>query len=145
MRILIEIRFKKMYTNIDGFLSKEDRPGQGAPGNAGGGGMMGHLLEKVKQADTNGDQQLSYDEMKAAFPQVTEEKFKAADKDGNGQLTKEEFRQVLMERLKEADTDGDGKLSLEEAKAAFPKINDEIFAKLDRNGDGFLSPEDRNQ
>ena len=107
--------------------------------------MLGHLLGKMKQADTNNDQQLSYDEVKAAFPNVTEEKFKAADKDGNGQLTKEELRQMLIERLKAADTNGDGKLSPEEAKSAFPKMNNEMFTKLDRNGDGFLSPEDRNQ
>jgi len=99
----------------------------------------------MKQADTNNDQQLSYDEVKAEFPQMTEEKFNAADKDKNGQLTKEEFRQMLTERLKAADTDGDGKLSSEEAKKAFPKMNDEIFAKLDQNDDGFLSPEDRKQ
>lgn len=138
-----EKMFKKLDTNNDGFIGKDDRPGHDASGNVGGG-MMGGMIEKLRAADTNNDQQLSYDELRAAFPEVTEEKFNLADEDGNGQLTREEFLKSMMKKLQASDTDGDGKLSMEEAKSAFPRMNDQIFGKLDRNGDGFLSPEDRN-
>lgn len=41
-----------------------------------------------------------------------------------------------------ADKDGDGKLSRDEAKAANSNITDEVFDKIDTNGDGFISPEE---
>jgi len=137
-----EEKFKKLDTNNDGVLSREDHKGQGMPGHPGGG-MMGPMLEKIRKADSNNDQKLSYEELKTVFPEITEEKFNKADKDGDGQLAREEMRNIMTERMKAADTDKDGKISREEANAAFPKMTDEAFAKLDRNGDGFLSPDDR--
>ncbi|HRZ17773.1 MAG TPA: hypothetical protein P5141_09450, partial [Candidatus Hydrogenedentes bacterium] len=46
-------------------------------------------------------------------------------------------------RMKAADKDGDGKVSREEARTAFPKMTDERFKQMDRNADGALGPEDR--
>ena len=42
---------------------------------------------------------------------------------------------------KNPDTDKDGKISAAEAKAA--GISDEKFKKMDTNGDGFVTPEER--
>jgi Ca2+-binding EF-hand superfamily protein len=42
-----------------------------------------------------------------------------------------------------ADTNGDGKISFEEVQAAHPEATRERFDARDRNGDGFLSREDR--
>jgi len=47
------------------------------------------------------------------------------------------------ERFKRADKDGDGKLTMEEAKAEFPGITKERFKERDTNGDGKLGPDDR--
>ncbi|GLR55182.1 hypothetical protein KYK30_31355 [Shinella yambaruensis] len=41
-----------------------------------------------------------------------------------------------------ADKDGDGKLSREEAKAANQNMTDAVFDEIDADGDGFLSPEE---
>lgn len=60
-------------------------------------------------------------------------------------MTLEEAKRVMGEKLRQADANGDGKLSQEEAKTAFPRMNERIFHRLDRNKDGFLSKEDRNR
>jgi Ca2+-binding EF-hand superfamily protein len=134
-----EERFKAADKNGDGVLSREDRADTDA--TAGGAGM----LAKLKEADTNGDRKLSREEAQAAFPQAAEKLFDKADRDGDGFVTPEEIQQGLGEKLRQADGNGDGKLSPEEAKAAFPRMNDRIFQRLDRNKDGFLSKEDRNR
>lgn len=46
--------------------------------------------------------------------------------------------------LKQMDSDGDHKITYEEFKAFFEKRIEERFKKLDRNGDGVISIEDRN-
>jgi len=51
--------------------------------------------------------------------------------------------QENRERFKRADKDGDGKLTLEEAKTEFPAITEERFNERDVNGDGKLGPDDR--
>ncbi|MBT3193901.1 MAG: hypothetical protein HN341_15260 [Verrucomicrobia bacterium] len=47
------------------------------------------------------------------------------------------------QRMREADTNDDKKVSFEEFKAARMQHMQEKFQQLDRNGDGFLSREDR--
>jgi len=48
----------------------------------------------------------------------------------------------IWPRLLEADKDGDGKISREEAKAHLPGFSDERFDRLDRNNDGYLTPDE---
>jgi hypothetical protein len=43
-------------------------------------------------ADTDGNGDYSMEELKAAFPDLTEEVFKAADTDGNGALSADELK-----------------------------------------------------
>lgn len=45
---------------------------------------------EVKDADANGT--FSFDELKAAFPDLTEEVFKAADTNADGQLSADELK-----------------------------------------------------
>jgi len=40
----------------------------------------------------------------------------------------------------QADTNGDGAVSYDELAALAPDLTRELFAKLDRNGDGVLTP-----
>ncbi|MDA1085511.1 MAG: hypothetical protein O2901_00640 [Verrucomicrobia bacterium] len=47
------------------------------------------------------------------------------------------------EFIKHADADGDGEVTFEEFKTAHLAGLEERFKKMDRNGDGVISPEDR--
>lgn len=102
-------------------------------------------LAKLKAADTNGDGKVTYEEAKAAFPKMDQARFNKLDRNGDGVLTREDFAEAAKAKLEQADTNNDGKVSFEEAKAAFPRMTQERFKKLDRNGDGYLSAADRNK
>ena len=156
--------FNKIDTNKDGFLSPEelraaksakegakgekksqkDRPGpEGQQGRAA-------LAEKLKQADKNGDNKVTFEELQGVMPKVSLEQFARFDRNKDGVISKEDHAEGKeganperpAARLKEADVNGDGKISLEEARKAFPKMTEEQFKKRDTNGDGFLSKED---
>ncbi|MBX7258580.1 MAG: EF-hand domain-containing protein [Candidatus Hydrogenedentes bacterium] len=129
-------RFAVLDRNGDGALSLEDRPtAEGAQ----------RLAARFQKADTNNDQKLSMDEAQKAFPRMDEERFKKADADGDSALTVQEIQLAVAAKIKEADADGNGKISFEEATAAFPRMNEGIFKRMDRNGDGVLSKEDRKE
>jgi len=98
-------------------------------------------------ADTNKDGTIDFAEMQARRSDVTIEQFNAMDKDGNGQLNREEMRaaaEVRMqarasERFKTLDADGDGGVSQQELNAAREQAANDRFKKLDTDGDGKLS------
>lgn len=71
---------------------------------------------------------------------------KKFDKDGDGELSKEE-RKTAFEAKKEEfmdkfDTDGDGTLSDEEKEAAKSERLDKVFSEIDKDGDGQVSKEE---
>jgi len=74
-----------------------------------------------------------------------DKRFRAADKDGDGTLTREEARRSMpsvYRRFNEIDTDKDGKVTRGEIEAAFSKrANEERqrFKALDANGDGVIT------
>ena len=136
-------QFNKMDRNQDGVLSRADMP----QAKRQAGSNLGEKLQRLRAADRNNDGRITFDEAKAAFPKLTQERFAKLDKNGDGVLSMEDRQQggngKLAQRLKQADANGDGRLSFEEAKAAFPKLTQERFNQNDHNHDGFLSPEDR--
>ena len=125
-----------------------------APEGAGGPRHKGAGIERLKQADTDGNGLISRDEAKA-LPRVAKH-FDEIDANRDGQLSSDEMRafhekmraqhaqmraQRMAEHWKKLDTDGDGKVSLAEAKANAPRMA-EHFTQLDANGDGFITPEE---
>ena len=92
--------------------------------------------------DQNGDGKVTQAELKA---DVTS-RFSAIDTNKDGKVTQDEVAQYFTakhaemkakfaERLKEADTNKDGKWSKDELS----KMPEQHFAKLDSNGDGFVT------
>jgi hypothetical protein len=107
----------------------------------------GNGMDRIKQADTNGDGKISKDEAKA-LPRIAE-RFNEIDANGDGFITADEMRAFHAKRMeakraehwKKLDTNGDGRVSLEEAKANAPRLA-EHFKQIDANGDGFITPEE---
>lgn len=124
-----------------------------APEGAGGH-RHGGMLERLKQADADGNGLISRDEAKA-LPRLAKH-FDEIDANHDGQLSSEELRahhQAMRDRhagerhermaqhWKKLDTDGDGRISAAEAQANAPRLA-EHFAQLDANGDGFITPDE---
>ncbi|MCH7959345.1 MAG: EF-hand domain-containing protein [Candidatus Hydrogenedentes bacterium] len=110
----------------------------------------------MKDADQNGDRQLSFDEASAAMPRMTAERFERMDQNGDGQLTPNEIHRGRArggDRDSEGrgrgsrgfeyvDTNGDGQVSYEELTTVHPNLPVEGFNRMDEDGNGFLSREE---
>ena len=81
--------FDKLDLNHDGYISQDEMRQARETRNAN---MRGHMDEKFKEADTNGDGQLSLDEVQAKMPRLAA-RFNELDTDKNGLLSKEELAQ----------------------------------------------------
>ena len=115
-----------------------------------GGMMRGHgprapmmMMEIMRQADTDKDGKLTQEELDA----FVTAKVDGGDADGDGTITLEEFRTIyldlmsrqIVDRFQALDEDGDGRITSEEVNEKFGGA----VARMDRNGDGALSREDR--
>lgn len=170
-------------------------PGQGNRGQGGRGRETPEQrAEALKKYDADGDGELSreerqkqredaiaawreanpeeakrFDERRAEETQRREAFTKKYDKDGNGELSREEVREGMQaewkERdpegfarfekqradfLKKYDADGNGELSDEERRTGFETVRKEAEAKMqeltkkyDKDGDGRLNREER--
>lgn len=113
----------------------------------------------ASKIDKDGDGRVSFEEMKAAFPGVTQEKFKARDKNGDGFLTDDERTITAVKTksgapvsksnppdpgqlFKKADKDGNGQVTWEEVHAIAPRLPQARFTVWDRNGDGAISKDE---
>lgn len=136
-------QFTRLDQNKDGFLSPADRK------------AAGDEFRKVfDEADKDGNKQVTYDELKAVRPNITEDRFKKMDKNGDGFISAADREQAekpaqptkkpgeARERFQKADANGDMQLSFEELQVARPKLTKEIFAKMDADSSGALSPDE---
>ncbi len=117
--------FQKADKNGDGYLTEAEVGAQ--------------RWQRMKRADTNKDNKVSKEELKAAFRGKKGAHFQKADKNGDGYLTEAEVGAQRWQRMKRADTNKDNKVSKEELKAAFRGKKGAHFQKADKNGDGYLT------
>jgi Ca2+-binding EF-hand superfamily protein len=82
---MTEVRYKDLDKDKDGALTKADLPKEAGEAAAKPGEKPG---SKMKAADVNNDGKVTFDELKAVRPDLTQEKFKNLDKDGDGVVTK---------------------------------------------------------
>jgi hypothetical protein len=81
--------FDKLDLDKDGYITQEEMR---QARETRRGNMRDHMAAKFKEADGNGDGQLSLDEVQAKMPRLAS-RFAELDKDKNGLLTKEELAQ----------------------------------------------------
>lgn len=126
-----------------GFRSDERRHGFRGPMRGmgmGGAGMMSQVFTAV---DADGDGSITQAEIDAYRSARVQE----ADADGDGALSIEEFdmiwrqltRSRMVDMFQNFDEDGDGTITAAEMDARFGSV----VQRMDRNGDGALTPEDR--
>jgi Ca2+-binding EF-hand superfamily protein len=135
---LTEEMFQRMDANGDGVLSMDDRPVDV---------QDPWMRDRLRKADLNRDGKVSFDEARQRIPGMTRERFDRLDRNGDGYLTQEDARKntghgLFAARLHQADEDLDGKLSYEETSAQFPNMTREVFDRLDKDGDGYLTATD---
>jgi Ca2+-binding EF-hand superfamily protein len=96
---------------------------------------MPHVAENFDKIDANHDGQVSEDEMRAFHqaqgqhsPEQMQQRFKAADKNGDGAIDLAEARAgmpMLAEHFADVDTSKDGKVTPDEMKAHHQRMHPE--------------------
>jgi len=118
--------------------------------------------EGLRRADTNNDGKVSFEEIKAQRPNVTQEQFGKMDVNGDGFLSAADrgpaaqgkpakgskssdagqARAQMIEKMMQADANDDGGVSFEEISKAKPGFAKADFDRFDRNKDGVVSKTD---
>lgn len=151
---LPQFRFESVDANKDGYLTPEELRTQGRKALS-----EIDLKGAFATADKNGDQALSKEEFKQAFPSVPDPAFARLDRNGDGKLSgedglssmgapgrtpsaTEDDASFLRSLLKKSDANGDGRVSFEELTQKRPGFPKDAFDQIDANDDGVLSLED---
>lgn len=122
------------------FHGRHGGPDGGPGGGFGGRDLMRGLFGEI---DADGDGSVTQAEIDA----FRTAQLSAADANGDGRLALDEFATVYFERIRPQmvdafqafDDDGDGAITAAELEDRFG----DVVSRLDRNGDGALSPDDR--
>jgi Ca2+-binding EF-hand superfamily protein len=83
--------FDKLDLNKDGYLTQEEMKQARDTRNGRHGEMKEKMEARFKEADVNGDGQISLDEAQSKMPRVAE-RFSTLDTDKNGLLSKDELK-----------------------------------------------------
>jgi Ca2+-binding EF-hand superfamily protein len=84
--------FDKLDTNKDGYITQDEMKQAREAWHGKRGDMKEKMDARFKEADANGDGQLSLDEVQAKMPRLSD-RFTALDTDKNGLLSKDELKQ----------------------------------------------------
>jgi len=153
---LTKERFAQLDQNGDGILNQADRAASAPAGAEGRRPDRAAIVPKMLQADTNGDKQITFEELQAKMPKLTKERFAQLDQNGDGILSQADRaatapagaegrrpdRAAIVHKMLQADSNGDKKVTYEEATAMKPGFPRAAFDRFDANGDGVLSQED---
>lgn len=146
-----EEQFDVLDRNDDGVISREDRP---EPGE-GPGGQRDRMRQIFIRADVDQNREVTYEELEAVLPMLTQDKFDRMDRNGDGVLSPadrpegapgpggDNRGQRIRRLLMQADADGNREVTFDELQAVLPELTQEQFDRMDRNGDGVISREDR--
>ncbi len=109
----------------------------------------------IGRADANQDGKVSFEELRALRPRMTDQQFSNIDTDGDGFLTpadrprpqrqrdgQDQIRRQRLMELLASDQDGDGAVTYDELTKAKPGFPERSFNRLDINRDGKLTQQD---
>ncbi len=145
-------QFVRFDRNGDGSISEADE----ATGKPGVPTARRDIRAIATKADKDGDGQVTFDELRATFPKLTQERFSMLDRNSDGVLSQADrpaasdggpnsgrkARGQFVHKVLQADADGDSKVTYGEVTAKRPGFPRAAFDRLDANGDGVLSRED---
>lgn len=137
-----EKRFDVLDQNDDGVISQDDLPF--------GHGPFDKFIKLLREADEDENGEVTFDELLAVMPDLTEDQFDRLDRNDDDVITKEDFPHPppeniwarLLRLLREADDDGNGEVTFAEITAIQPDFPEELFDRLDKNDDDVISKDD---
>ncbi len=131
-------------------FKQADADGSGAIDRAEAEKALPHLAQRFDRIDANKDGQLTAEELIAARKAHSRhdmaQRFKQADSDGDGAVSRAEAEKALphlAQRFDRVDANKDGRVTLEEVnvarKAAMQAHFEQRFKRADSNSDGKIS------
>ena len=129
-----DLGLSKLDANDDGVISQQE-----AEQNPG-------IAEAFDRIDTNRDQNINPEELRAAYTRVAEVNFEQLDFNGDGVVSQREAEAVppsLHETFDRVDADGDSNVSQAEYEAArLNLLGQSEFAAFDTDGDGVIDEQE---
>jgi len=129
--------------NGDGAFDRNDLPAGPPPPRS-------EMLRRVLlAADVDHDGDVTFEELQALIPELTQESFAHLDRNGDAVINADDVEafgpgphERIVHLLEQADADDDGKVSLAELQAICPNVTQEQFNALDVDGDGSIALDD---